>query len=124
MSIRYDVQIIYGFACDNPVARDRKTGTPTYLADWLLEHRPDLEQWNAGKSNGGDPCFFVGVLMAEVKDVGRTTQPWSVITPAHLIPSADVQAEVAAAFSDLLALDASLLNHDAAIGVYLIGDVA
>lgn len=126
MSTRYDIKIIYGFWCDNPVKRDRKTGQPTYLTDWLIQNGfHSISQFNAGKSNGGSPDFFVGVEIVGVNDFTRSSAPYASVARELPRPSDGSRDEIANAYRELSALDPALVHDERhAIGFYLIGDAA
>ncbi len=123
MSTRYDIKIIYGFWCDNPVMRDRKTGRPTYLADWLAENGYHaIGQINAGKSNGGSPDFFVGVEIVGITDFTRSSEPYAALP--NPLPFPRETAAILDAHVALSALGPALLKPHAPVGFYLIGDAA
>lgn len=126
MSTSYNIAIIYGFKADSPVKRDRKTGQATYLGEWLDENYPELQQYNAGCSNGGSPDFFVGILLHEVNDFTRG-QAYTLISPADYDRMGGAISEkqymnIRRARIDLAALD--VVPIDVEIGFYLIGDAA
>lgn len=123
MSTSYNAYIIYGFLSDSPVSRDRKTGEALYLGDWLANDYPSLEQHNAGRSNGGSPKFFVGVVVVRLVDFTRLLRPWSEVR-ADLMPAPDICNEVERAWQALRAIDPDLVSDAAPIGLYLIGDAA
>lgn len=123
MSTSHNIMIIYGFKADNPVARDRRTGECTYLFDWLETNYPALEQINSGVSNGGSPQFFVGVVVAKVKDYTRTNRPYTPISAIYNPPEA-IERAVREAYTALRAIDPDLLDDDASIGLYLTADAA
>ena len=123
MSTSHNVKIIYGFWCDNPVIRDRKTGQPTYLADWLAENGfHTIGQINAGKSNGGSPDFFVGVEIVGANDYTRSNTPYAAVP--NPLPWPRETAAILDAHAALSALDPDLLKPDVPLGFYLIGDAA
>ena len=126
MSTRYDIKIIYGFWCDNPVMRDRKTGQPTYLADWLADNGyHSIGQINAGQSNGGSPDFFVGVEIVGVTDFTRSSTPFAAVPRELPRPSGEIQDQIGHAYRELSILDPGLVHDERhAVGFYLIGDAA
>ena len=126
MSTSHNIRVIYGFQADSPVRRDRKSGIPTYLSEWLSDHYPRLEQHNAGLSNGGSPKFFVGVIVAEVRDYTRNTQPFTALPGMLPFPESDVQASIWTAYEALKALDPDLVGDDmnADVGFWLMADAA
>lgn len=93
---------------------------PLYLGEWLQKHHPQLEQHNAGRSNGGNPDYLVGTRpAATIEDAGRTLRAYTEISRAASIewPGAELEGEVEAA-CEALGCDVDT------IGLYLVVDLA
>lgn len=129
MSTRFDVRIIYGFPYEPgalPVNPDsvgevcglgrRRIGARRYDVEEFaaLHEVAQVQQFNAGLSNGGSPDYFLGVEVIAVTDCTRG-QAWAEVPDLALKPD-----DLAAVLRVATALGKDL----AACRFYLLGDAA
>jgi hypothetical protein len=91
-------------------------GKQLYLGEWLDQNYPNLEQINAGQSNGGHAEQLVGVVCEKLSDYTRDSGYTRL--PAILLPE-----KHHAVLSSLEAVARELGVSAKLIGYYLVGDV-
>lgn len=127
MSYSHNAKLIYGFHAPNPVplavaysAEDLASSgklKPVYLEEWLRKMRfRNVDQINAGESNGGSPDFFVGVELVAVDDYTRSE-------PFEHVDLLAVREVAAAVFDELQRAQKHLAPNEK-IGYWLIGEVS